>query len=277
MPEVTSSDCPYQNLFIYYLRGCVTDDPVMADVSFIGNWEEEGDTFLFFNQAAQTLVHQMLKRQPHLEFVDHFEMTYEQWHGGKLYPYRVGRLLIVPPWHQQHVAPDFNTIILDPGVVFGTGAHPTTHHCLSAIQLAFSQSTIQHVLDIGTGSGLLSLAAAAMGACQVIAVDLNALSAITALRNVRTNQMQKQVLVVQGDAKNFMDLPCDLMISNIHYEVMRHLVVAPGFRAQKQFILSGLLRSQARDIEYQLLSGEAKIRQKWDHDGIWYTFYGTHS
>jgi ribosomal protein L11 methyltransferase len=84
------------------------------------------------------------------------------------------------------------------------------------------------------------------------------------------------VLVVRGDANNFMDLPCDLMVSNIHYEIMRELVAAPGFRTQKQFVLSGLLRSQAREIEYRLLQGSARILRKWDRDGIWHTFYGEH-
>ena len=115
-----------------------------------------------------------------------------------------------------------------------------------------------------------------LGAERVVAVDLNGLAAATAGRNVRANGLSAAILVVQGDAKNFMDLPCDLMVSNIHYEIMRDLVAAPGFRDQKQFILSGLLRSQAREIENRLLQGPARILRKWDRDGIWYTFYGEH-
>jgi hypothetical protein len=61
------------------------------------------------------------------------------------------------------------------------------------------------------------------------------------------------MLVVRGDALNFMDPPSDLMISNIHYDVMRRMIAAPGIASgTQQFILSGLLRSQAREIEYQL-------------------------
>jgi ribosomal protein L11 methyltransferase len=127
---------------------------------------------------------------------------------------------------------------------------------------------------LGTGSGLLSLAAIQMGSNSCLALDLNRLAVETAWRNVILNGLCKQILVVQGDAKNFMDLPCDLMVSNIHYDVMRHIVAGKGFRVSKQFILSGLLRSQALKIEARLMSGPARILEKWERDGIWTTFYG---
>jgi len=79
---------------------------------------------------------------------------------------------------------------------------------------------------------------------------------------------------VQGNAANFMDIAADLMVSNIHFEVMRHLVSAQGFIRQKQFVLSGLLRTQARDIEYQLHRLPVDIVHKWERDGTWFTFYG---
>jgi ribosomal protein L11 methyltransferase len=277
MPPTPCTQPPCQDLYIYYLKGRVAPDPAMETSAFIGNWEEEQDSFLFFSQDAEPLVQSLLVRQPQLEFIDHFEMTYDQWHGEALVPYCVGDLHVAPPWHEGARTGGRPPILLDPGVVFGTGTHPTTHDCLAALQLAFKQRPVTRVLDLGTGTGLLALAAARLGASRVLAVDLNALAATTALRNVRANDMADRILVVRGDAKNFMDLPCDLMVSNIHYEVMRFLVAAPGFQAKKQFILSGLLRSQAREIEHQLMQGPARILQKWDMDGIWYTFYGTHA
>jgi ribosomal protein L11 methyltransferase len=267
---------PYQDLHIYYLKGRVAYDPVMEDPSFIGNWQEEGDAFLFFMRPAEDLVHGILGRQSHLILVDQYEMPYEQWQGAKPAPFRAGDLRVVPPWHAGTQPDNGDTIILDPGVVFGAGNHPTTSDCLTAIQLAFRYQSVRQVMDLGTGTGLLALAAARLGASRVLAVDLNGLAATTALRNVRVNDMAAAVLVVQGDAKNFMDLSCDLMISNIHYEIMRELVAAPGFRDQRQFILSGLLRSQAREIEHRLLQGRARILRKWDRDGIWHTYYGEH-
>ena len=267
---------PYQDLYIYYLKGRVAKEPEMEDPSFLGNWQEEEDAFLFFTRPATDLVQRIVERQGHLILVDEYEMPYQQWQGCMPAPFLVGELEVVPPWHNEMRPSGGGAIILDPGVVFGAGNHPTTCDCLTAIQLAFKQQAIRRVMDLGTGTGLLALASARLGAYRVIAVDLNGLAASTAKRNVTANNLDATVLVVQGDAKNFMDLPCDLMVSNIHYEIMCDLVTAPGFRTQKQFILSGLLRSQARDIEHRLLQGPARILRKWDRDGIWYTFYGEH-
>jgi ribosomal protein L11 methyltransferase len=277
MPEPPCAQTPYGDLHIYYLKGRMANDPVMDDRSFIGNWQEEDDAFLFFRQSAESLVRKILERQPGLILVDKFKMTYDEWQGGKLAPYQAGDLEVVPPWHEKAGTAHEGTILLDPGVVFGTGTHPTTYDCLTALQLAFKNQSIRQVMDLGTGTGLLALAAARLGASRVLAVDFNGLAAATALRNVRANAMTDTILVVQGDAKNFMDLPCDLMVSNIHYDVMRRLVTAPGFRSQKQFILSGLLRSQARDIEHRLMQGAARILHRWDRNGIWFTFYGEHT
>jgi ribosomal protein L11 methyltransferase len=132
---------------------------------------------------------------------------------------------------------------------------------------------VHRVVDLGTGTGLLALAAACLGARQVVAVDLNLLAVQTAWRNVQLNRMQDRILVAQGNAKNFMDLAGDLMVSNIHYEIMRQLVDTPGFLAHKQYVLSGLMRSQAKEIELSLLRCST-ILQKWERDGIWFTYWG---
>lgn len=265
---------PYKDLFIYYIKGRVRGIEAVAGAGFIGNWEEDDDSFLFFHHPADELVHNLLRRRPHLALQDRFHMAYDEWHGGAPASIRVGRLQVVPPWHPGAARPASMTILLDPGVVFGTGTHPTTHDCLAALQLAFGNGALDRVLDVGTGTGLLALAAAKLGAGTVVAVDLNRLAAETAQCNVRLNRMAGRVLVVQGDALNFMDLPSDLMVSNIHYDVMRRMIAAGGFARHKRFILSGLLRSQARETEHQLRLRKVRIVKTWERDGIWHTIYG---
>ncbi|MBT8339619.1 MAG: methyltransferase domain-containing protein [Desulfatitalea sp.] len=265
---------PYRDLFIYYIKGRISGSPIFKDSDFIGNWEEAQDSFLFFRQPADERVRQLLRKQPHLSLQDQFQMSYEQWQGGTLAPCRIGAFHVVPPWHTQAATLTPKTIVLDPGVVFGTGAHPTTSDCLAALQLAFEVQPIATVIDIGTGTGLLALAAACLGAERVLAVDLNLLAVQTAQANVRHNQMTERILVAQGNAMNFMDISSDLMVSNIHYAVMRQLIAEPGFARHRRFILSGLLRSQARDIENQLLRLHVQIEHKWEQQGIWFTFYG---
>jgi ribosomal protein L11 methyltransferase len=265
---------PIQDLFIYYIKGRVAQDSIGKASDFLGSWEEEDDAFLFFTKSSDDYVASLLDLQPHLALMDRFEMTYEQWHGGPIEPLTVGALQVIPPWHPSATDRDKNTLLLDPGVVFGTGTHSTTQDCLTALQLALTHRLVRRVIDLGTGTGLLSLAAIQMGSNACLALDLNRLAVETAWRNVILNDMSEQILVVQGDAKNFMDLSCDLMVSNIHYDVMRHIIGGKGFQVPKQFILSGLLRSQASDVEARLMSGPAKILEKWERDGIWTTFYG---
>ena len=81
-------------------------------------------------------------------------------------------------------------------------------------------------------------------------------------------------MVVQGNAEDVIAYPADLAIANIHYDVMRHLINAKGFVEKKRFILSGLLRSEARDIVDRLERQPVKILKQWTRDGIWHTFYG---
>jgi ribosomal protein L11 methyltransferase len=265
---------PSRDLYIYYIKGRVDPDSIESNSGFLGLWEEEGDAFLFFTQSSDQKVASVLESQPHLELMDRFEMTYEQWHGGPIEPLTVGALHVIPPWHPSARDRGANSLVLDPGVVFGTGTHPTTQDCLEAVQLALTRRRVEHVIDWGTGTGLLSLAAVHLGGNCCLALDLNRLAAETARRNVILNEMCEQILVVQGDAKNYIDLSCDLVISNIHYDVMRHIIAGKGFQESKQFILSGLLRSQASEVEDHLMSGPVKILEKWERDGIWTTFYG---
>jgi ribosomal protein L11 methyltransferase len=272
--DALPSQPPCSELYIYYLEGRLPSRAFVNDDAFIGNWEEGGDSFLFFTQPRNRQVQRFVEQSPQLVSVDHYHMTYAEWQGSLPEPFSVGRLIIMPPWCDGATKPKSGSILLDPGVVFGTGTHPTTHDCLRALQYAFDRCAIGRVLDLGTGTGLLGLAAVRLGAGQCIAVDSNRLAVETALRNVRYNDMLKQVLVVQGDAKKCIDLPCDLMVSNIHYDMMRQLVSAPGFRDIAHFILSGLLRSQALEIERQLGRCGATILHQWTHEGIWHTFYG---
>jgi ribosomal protein L11 methyltransferase len=177
-------------------------------------------------------------------------MPYEQWLGEIFTTFEHGKFRVIPPWEtppdKKNTSGAKLSILLDPGLVFGTGTHPTTRDCLEALELAACPNPFNTVLDLGTGTGLLALAAARLGCKGVVAVDLNFLAAKTADRNVRLNHLQNRVVTVQGRAED--------MIAS--------------------FILSGLLRSEAKDIVDILARHQVKIIKQWTHEGIWHTFYG---
>ena len=243
--------------------------------TFIGNWEEEDFSFLFFSDPAHEEIKVLLSDQPQLTFIDSYHMPWEQWLGTEFVAFDRGCFQIIPPWENGgNGRPDKLPIILDPGVVFGTGTHPTTRHCLDAVQLACRDRAPDRVMDLGTGTGLLALAAARLGCGLNLAVDLNLLAAKTAKNNVGLNRLEKQIVVVQGYAEAFIDCPADLLIANIHYDVMHKLIPTKGFSTHKRFILSGLLRSEAKQVRIELERLPAKILKSWTHEGIWHTFYG---
>jgi ribosomal protein L11 methyltransferase len=273
-----SRDVPYKDLYIYYLQGRLKPDKNIISDHFIGNWQEDEFSFLFFSKPSRNEVGKILTSHPGLTLIDEYYMTYDQWQGGKIVPFKIGRFRIAPPWHKPTIK--FNSclkelpIILDPGVVFGNGTHITTQDCLKALELVFEREKIESVLDLGTGTGLLALATSRLGCKNVLAVELNFLAASTALKNIRLNKLEDQIIIVQGHAEDFIDSPSDLVIANIHYDVMKHLVSSRGFFNNKWFILSGLLRSQARDLLYELSQSRVRIVNKWECDGIWHTFLG---
>lgn len=277
MKSVPAAANPYQDLYIYYLSGRFRPVRSFAPDGYIGSWEEGDFSFLFFTRPNLELVETTISRLPDLELLDHYHMTYDQWQGDDAMPRRIGRFNISPPWCTIDRESADTTIILDPGVVFGTGTHPTTRDCLEALQMAFEDRDIHRALDLGTGSGLLALAAARLGCRKVLATDLNLLAAQTAQRNIRLNGLAHRIVVAQGDAEKFMDFTSDLVVSNIHYDVMKNLLQTKGFLKKKSFILSGLMRREATRIESTLADLPVSILRRWNQDGIWHTFYGVSS
>jgi len=267
---------PYEQLYIYYLEGTAGLLPSEEKNSnYIGNWEEDGFSFLFFSSYSDDRVDTIVSQNPELTLVDKYQMTCEEWHGDKIESYTSGNLCISPPWKIPFVnQPDIKHILLDPGVVFGTGRHPTTEDCLAYIEYLVSNETINTVLDIGTGTGLLSLAAAALGCKKIIALDFNLLAVRTTLNNVRLNSFENRIIPVQARGQDFIDVPADLVVANIHYDVMKDLVETQGFLDKSWFILSGLLKTETEKILACLEKKPVTIVDHSCPDGVWNTILG---
>ncbi|MGD8667646.1 MAG: 50S ribosomal protein L11 methyltransferase [Desulfobacterales bacterium] len=270
-----SGSCPYDKLYIYHLDGRLTSPEKIQTSRFIGNWQEDNFSFLFFSQPAFEDIQILLQSQPQLSLIDSYHMSYAQWQGTRFTSFNHGPFQIIAPWEDRDQGrPDKRTLILDPGLVFGTGTHPTTRNCLDALQLACRRHSLRSALDLGTGTGILALAAAHLDCPLNLAVDLNLLAATTAAKNVRLNGLAGQVVVIQGYAEDFIDCPADLLMANVHYAVMHKLIRSDGFRTKKCFILSGLMRREAKQVKIELERLPAKILKSWTHEGIWHTFYG---
>lgn len=265
---------PYNDLYIYYVKGRIRDLDAQSsfDSSFIGNWQEGEASFLFFDRPSDEQVYDLVESDRNLELADRYNMSYSEWHGGEIQPFFSDRFFVAPPWNHQPAPEGKLELVIDPGVVFGAGTHTTTRFCLEAVEIACEKGAPDTAMDLGTGTGLLGLAAAALGCGRVLAVDSSFLAVRTTRENIRRNGLESRVLAVQADARQLVECPADLLIANIHFDVMRHLVASPAFYEKKWFVLSGLLRSQARYVEELFRYGPARLVQRWTEDGIWYTF-----
>lgn len=154
----------------------------------------------------------------------------------------LGKLTIAPPW----LAHDFDpasTIVIDPGMAFGTGDHPTTRGVIRLMQARMGPGMV--VADLGAGSAVLAIAAARLGASRVYAIEYDGEAIPNAEANVRTNGVTGIVHVFEGDAGVMLPLvaPVDLIVANIissvHVELLEAMAraLAPGGHA----VLSGIL------------------------------------
>ena len=163
--------------------------------------------------------------------------------------FRIGQRIVVrPSWRDYAPEPDDIVIQLDPGMAFGTGLHPTTQMCLMALEEFVSPGVT--VLDLGTGSGLLAIAAAKLGAGRVCAVDNDPVAVRTARANVAANGVHETVDVVCG---SLADVPgrYDLAVVNILAKVIVDMAqqglstrVVPGGK----LVAAGIIVDQEPDV-----------------------------
>jgi len=270
-----STHSSYQDLYIYYVEGSLKrEEESHLGLTFLGNWAEEDSSFLFFTQPSKDLVQRIIDKDKRLRLIDEFHFTYEEWLGGKVIPRKVSRFLIVPPWEDRQQGDQELKMLLNPGVVFGTSLHPTTRDCLLALLEISDRLLSYSVLDLGTGTGILAIGAALLGAERVLAVDNNPLAVRTATLNVKLNELEERIEVRECLAENIIDTPSDLLIANIHFDIILKLVKDGGFIKKKYFILSGLMRSQAMDIKLELSRYPVEIVHEWDNDMVWRTILG---
>lgn len=262
-------------LFVYCVEGDIPDDTVFGIDGFLGNWQEGGCSFLFFRQQSDQFVNKFLGQTDNARLVDQYTMTYGQWQGDSVSPVQHGCFQICPPWVDPVCGPGQVAITLDAGVVFGNATHPTTRDCLLAIEAVCNATSVETMLDLGTGTGVLSLCAAVLGVKRIAAVDFTLIAARTAYRNVCLNGLSDCIAVINGRAEDSVSRPADLLVANIHYEVMESIVCSHYFAQYKRFILSGLLKSEGDQIEDFLFSQGARINRRWQTEEGWQTILGS--
>ena len=181
--------------------------------------------------------------------VEHRIADEEEWANEwkKYYhPVRVTeRLTIKPTWEEYEPQAGEQVIELDPGMAFGTGTHPTTTLCLRTLEGVLKQGDT--VVDVGTGTGILSIACAKLGAESVLALDLDPVAVQVARENIELNGVSDKVEVRANDLLKGVEQKFDVIVANILAEIILMMVGSARdvLKPDGTFITSGIIKDKA--------------------------------
>jgi len=163
-------------------------------------------------------------------------------------------LLVKPSWSKKRPRKDQEVVILDPGLSFGTGQHATTSFCLGEIVKRRSPAGEKSLLDLGTGSGILAIAAAKLGYQPVQAIDFDPEAVRIARANARGNGVRNKIKIARGDVTKLsprpqeqFDLVCANLISNLLIAERKRIVAQ--LRRGGFLVLAGILRSEFWEVQ----------------------------
>jgi ribosomal protein L11 methyltransferase len=194
------------------------------------------------------------------------EVNEEEWATAwkKYYhPVKISKkFTIVPTWEEYTpVSSDELIIELDPGMAFGTGTHPTTVMCIQALERTVQPG--DQVIDVGTGSGVLSIAAGLLGAARIQALDLDEVAVNSARINIKLNKVNDRATVSQNNLLDGINETVDIVVANILAEVIVRFtndaarIVKPG----GYFITSGIILQKKQEVKDAIVSAGFEIEE----------------
>lgn len=243
----------YDHLYVYYLDRLKL--PPIEHPDLIGVWVEDEYPIYFFHTPQDNLIQNICRRSG-AQIIYQADLDYRDWEAGVVIaPFSTKTLSIRPAWEQSAFTDSeegLQEIVLDPSVIFGSGFHPTTRLCLETLELLMLESgeKIQKIADLGTGTGLLAIAAAKLGAQKVTAIDNNPLACDVAQNNVTNNSCESQVTVLQQDLSNGLpDLGSyDLVIANLYKALLVQFFTEPKFWEARMYIISGIIPAMEAEL-----------------------------
>ncbi len=256
----------YDLVYVYEfeadLRGCISF--LKEEEDYVGIWKEAGYSYLFFKKDPKKLLQRLLP-----PFRSETILRHEDWEAGNpLDILHVGPITIHPPW----MIPRENqgiSLIIDPGMAFGSGNHASTKGCLILLQKLFQEFVPRKVLDLGTGTGVLSIAALKMGARQAFSLDYNNLAIETAKKNRFLNELEGRMHLWLGDVRDFLYIHADLLIANLHFQALDELTDQDIFYSKPYYLLSGLLGHEGYRMTQKL---EKRLALLGTHqENFWFT------
>ena len=184
-------------------------------------------------------------------------------------PFRAGEKLVIKPSWESYEEQEGDLVLeLDPGMAFGTGTHETTYMCMEQLEKYVTPGC--KAIDIGCGSGILALAAAKLGASDVLAIDLDQLAVKASVENAQKNGLTDVVRVKHGDLLENSDEKADVIVANIIADVICFLCgpVKNHLLEGGTFICSGIIREREEDVQRALAAAGYTVCNRLDK-GSW--------
>ncbi len=264
----------YDQLHVYNFDS--TDLGEIDDPDFIGTWIEDDTAILFFHKEKTALIEQISNRSQ-AKIIYEATLNYQDWEAGlDITTFSVPPLIVAPLWEKDRLSDDDSSIpvLLDPSVIFGSGFHPSTRLCLETITdlLGSAPDTISTMVDLGTGTGLLSIGAAKLGVKKISSYDNNPFACSVARKNVGLNSCEQQMTVMEADLRNGLpDTAVDLVVANLYKGLLLDFFANPNFWKARYYIISGFIPSMEEELLKALPMAQLKLveRRKSDTWRLW--------
>ena len=260
-------------------QGVAMEDPLLINqLRASGTWElcdipEQQNTEVVTVTAYYPDDEKLSER---LEFISREVKAVEERIGQKcVFRNPLFRTLCEQDWanewkqyfHVTHIGKHL-VIEIDPGMAFGTGTHHTTSMCMEYLEEIITPQA--EVFDVGTGSGILSIAAAKLGAKSIVAVDIDANAVRIAKENIAENGLSEVIAVKEGDLLHGTEGKADVIIANIIADIIIMLLpdVAQKLKADGKFLASGIIEEREDDIKQAAAASGLKVIST-RHKGGW--------
>lgn len=181
------------------------------------------------------------------------------------------RLVVKPTWEEYQASAGEVVIQIDPGMAFGTGTHETTSLCLKMLERYLGENPAdKKVLDVGCGSGILSIGAALLGCTDVLGIEIDEDAVKVAEENVALNQVQDRVRIMQGNLTEGIDFKADVLVANLMADLVITLAERTGAHLEKGgvFLSSGILLEKKDKVSAALEAAGFEITEIAE-DGEW--------
>ncbi|MEM8862390.1 MAG: 50S ribosomal protein L11 methyltransferase [Chloroflexota bacterium] len=233
----------------------------MLPESTVKFWFEEGNDSNDFRRLVKDALQDFTIQSVNFTLLDSIDWTTEWRKNFK--PITAGEhFIILPPW-EENITTQRTPIFIDPGIAFGTGQHETTRLCISLLEQKVESK--MRVLDLGAGSGILSMACAHLGAENILAVEIDGDAVQSAAENLQRNGLEDKIKLVHGGLDSVSDHNCDLIVANILAVILIDLIkndnLLEKVKVGGRLIFSGIIDQQLEEFKEVISQPDFVIEQ----------------